>query len=69
LITLIEIVSPLNKRPGVDRRAYLRKQRDVLESDANLVEVDLLRAGERLLPNTALDVYIAAWSRRQPIWC
>jgi hypothetical protein len=58
LITLIEIVSPSNKRPGVDRRAYLRKQREVLESDASLVEIDLLRSGERLLPNTELEAYL-----------
>jgi hypothetical protein len=58
LITLIEIVSPSNKRAGVDRRAYLRKQREVLESDASLVEIDLLRAGERLLPNAELEAYL-----------
>jgi hypothetical protein len=58
LITLIEIVSPSNKRAGVDRRAYLRKQREVLESDASLVEMDLLRAGERLLPNAELEAYL-----------
>src|SRR5262249_49967248 len=28
-----------------------RKQREVLESDASLIEIDLLRSGERLLPN------------------
>ena len=58
LITLIEIVSPSNKRAGVDRRAYLRKQREVLESDASLVEIDLLRAGERLLPHAELEAYL-----------
>ncbi len=58
LITLIEIVSPSNKRPGPDRDAYLRKQRDVLESDANLVEIDLLREGERLLPFAELEVAV-----------
>ena len=50
LITLIEIVSPSNKRPGPDRQAYERKQRKVLESDASLVEIDLLRDGRRILP-------------------
>jgi len=50
LITLIEIVSPSNKRPGPDRRAYETKQREVLDSDVNLVEIDLLRGGQRLLP-------------------
>src|SRR5262245_14681430 len=60
LITLMEIVSPANKPPGADRRAYLRKQRDVLESDASLVEIDLLRAGERLLPNATLAAYLTS---------
>jgi len=45
LVTLIEIVSPSNKRSGVDRQAYEAKQQEVLHSDASLVEVDLLRTG------------------------
>jgi hypothetical protein len=49
LVTLIEIASPSNKRPGQDRKAYLRKQREVLDSDANLIELDLLRSGQRLV--------------------
>jgi Protein of unknown function (DUF4058) len=58
LITLIEIVSPSNKRPGPDREAYERKQREVLESDASLVEIDLLRAGRRILPDAGLEALI-----------
>jgi len=50
LVTLIEIVSPSSKHPGPDRRAYETKQRDVLDSDVNLIELDLLRYGRRLLP-------------------
>ena len=55
LITLIEIVSPSNKHPGADRRTYLQKQREVLDSDANLIELDLLRDGDRLLANVILQ--------------
>jgi hypothetical protein len=58
LITLIEIVSPSNKRPGPDRQAYERKQRDVLDSDANLIELDLLRDGRRILPDLNLEALI-----------
>lgn len=58
LITVIEIVSPSNKHPGPDRRAYEAKQREVLESDANLIEIDLLRAGRRLLPYPELEAGI-----------
>ena len=50
LVTLIEIVSPSNKRPGPDRRAYETKQQEVLDSDVSLIELDLLRDGRRLLP-------------------
>ncbi|MEX2139554.1 MAG: DUF4058 family protein [Pirellulales bacterium] len=59
LVTLIEIVSPSNKRPGADRRAYQQKQREVLDSDASLVEIDLLRNGERPLPNMNLEEFVA----------
>jgi hypothetical protein len=58
LITLIEILSPSNKRPGPDREAYQRKQREVLDSDANLIEFDLLRTGERILPDPNLDAIL-----------
>ncbi len=54
LITLIEIVSPSNKSAGPDHRAYEEKQREVLRSDANLIELDLLRTGDRLLPYAEL---------------
>lgn len=59
LVTLIEIVSPANKCPGPDRRAYEAKQQDVLASDANLIELDLLRGGQRLLPYPDLAAAVA----------
>jgi hypothetical protein len=47
-VTAIEILSPVNKRPGHDAyRDYHRNRRALLRSDANLLEIDLLRAGER----------------------
>ena len=45
LVTLLEIASPSNKRPGPDRESYLRKRREVMGSDVNLIELDLLRSG------------------------
>jgi hypothetical protein len=54
LITLIEIVSPSNKRSGPDRAAYETKQREVLTSDASLIELDLLRGGRRVLTDLGL---------------
>ncbi len=58
LITLIEILSPSNKRSGPDRDSYSAEQREVLDSDANLVEIDLLRAGRRVLPSPELAAAI-----------
>src|SRR5205085_10931213 len=48
LITVVELLSPANKRPGPDRDDYLTKRIDYLTAGVNLVEIDLLRAGERL---------------------
>lgn len=48
LVTAIAILSPANKRPGLDGAdAYERKRRELLRSDAHLLEIDLLRAGRR----------------------
>jgi hypothetical protein len=58
LITLIEIASPSNKQAGADREAYLKKQREVLDSDANLIEVDFLRAGQRLFAGPELEQFV-----------
>jgi hypothetical protein len=46
VVTVIELLSPVNKRPGEGRAQYRLKQHEVLHSPANLVEIDLLRAGE-----------------------
>jgi hypothetical protein len=45
VITVIELLSPTNKRPGANRRRYLEKRGDLLSSPAHLVEIDLLRGG------------------------
>jgi hypothetical protein len=58
LVTLIEIVSPSNKHPGPDRRAYQAKQYEILSSEANLIELDLLRSGQRLLPYPELAAVV-----------
>lgn len=44
VVTLIEVLSPANKS-GEDRVKYLRKQDDIRNSQANLVEIDLLGEG------------------------
>lgn len=45
LVTVIEVLSPSNKfAPG--REEYRRKQEEILCSQVNLVEIDLLRCGQ-----------------------
>jgi uncharacterized protein DUF4058 len=43
LVTVIELLSPSNKRSGEDREFYLAKRREMLRSPAHLIEIDLLR--------------------------
>jgi len=48
LVTAIEVLSPVNKRPGHEAHGeYLRKRRDLLRSEAHFIEIDLLRGGDR----------------------
>ena len=46
VVTVLEILSPANKVPGKGRDLYERKRGQVLDSLTNLVEIDLLRAGQ-----------------------
>jgi hypothetical protein len=49
VVTVIEVLSPSNKRLGSDgRREYLAKRQEVLQSNSHLVELDLLLNGQRL---------------------
>lgn len=49
VVTVIEVLSPSNKRKGAEgREAYLDKREELLQSRTNLVEIDLLRGGLRL---------------------
>ncbi|MFB2938712.1 DUF4058 family protein [Aerosakkonemataceae cyanobacterium BLCC-F154] len=46
VVTVLEILSPKNKRSKEGREAYQRKRDRVLASLTNLVEIDLLRSGK-----------------------
>lgn len=49
VVTVIEILSPANKRPGAGQELYLKKQRELIEGQVRLVEIDLLRSGQSVL--------------------
>lgn len=47
LVTTVEVLSLTNKMPGEKGRdLYQRKQQEILDSQTNLVEIDLLRGGQ-----------------------
>jgi hypothetical protein len=49
LVTCVEVLSPSNKRKrSKGRKLYLRKRQSLLLGTANLVEIDLLRGGQRM---------------------
>jgi hypothetical protein len=49
LVTCLELLSPSNKRRGTEGwNVYLRKRNALLLGSANLVELDLLRGGQRM---------------------
>lgn len=68
LVTAIEILSMTNKR-GEGREEYLVKRRHLLRSKAHLIEIDLLRQGERVpmadrLPEAPYFVILSRADRR-----
>ncbi|MUH00186.1 DUF4058 family protein [Scytonema sp. UIC 10036] len=46
VVTVIEVLSPTNKRPGKGRNIYEQKRQEVLGRQTHLIEIDLLRGGE-----------------------
>jgi len=65
IVTVIELLSPSNKRAGKNRTRSLAKRERILRSTAHLVEIDLLRGGPRM-PVAGLPAcdYLIAVSRR-----
>ena len=49
VVTVIELVSPSNKRRGPGRDSYLAKQREIRGSECHLIEIDLLRRGRHVM--------------------
>jgi hypothetical protein len=61
LITAIEVLSPTNKTPGAHGRTqYVQKQEELLKSRVNLLEIDLLRAGQHTTAVTYNDAVAKA---------
>jgi hypothetical protein len=68
LVTAIEFLSPANKQ-GPGRKKNLRKRRRLLHSSCHLLEIDLLRQGQRVpmarpLPSLPYFVFVSRAQRR-----
>src|SRR5712691_5356278 len=66
--TAIEVLSPTNKR-GDGRQEYLAKRRRILLSTAHLLEIDLLRQGQRVpmqkpLPSAPYFIFLSRAEKR-----
>jgi hypothetical protein len=48
VVTALELLSDSNKQPGDGRDQYRKKQREYVQGGVNLVEIDLLRSGQRV---------------------
>ena len=73
LITAIEILSRVNKQRGHEAyRTYRDKRRSILRQDVHLIEIDLLRVGERVpiidpVPDAPYYVYLSRENKRPDI--
>lgn len=61
LVTVIEVLSPKNKSDE-GQAAYRRRQRNYISAGVNLVEIDLLRKGERVLSVPLSEIPDSAWT-------
>jgi hypothetical protein len=70
LVTVVEVLSPWNKRPGSQGwTEYQNKRQRVLSSPVHLIELDLLRGGQRMpaagpLPGADYYVTVSRGDRR-----
>ena len=68
LVTIIEILSPVNKR-GQGAQEYLDRRIELMQTATHLLEIDLLSAGYRIpleskLPPAPYYVYLSRYDRR-----
>jgi hypothetical protein len=71
LVTAIEVLSPTNKR-GDGLEEYRKKRQELLGGTAHLLEIDLLRIGERFpvastLPSVPYFVFLSRANRRPKV--
>jgi hypothetical protein len=55
VVTVVELLSPWNKVPADGRSEYLVKRNNIFNAHTHLVEIDLLRGGQRLPTREPLE--------------
>jgi hypothetical protein len=78
VVTSIEVLSPSNKHLGDGQCLFLQKREDLKRAGVNIVEIDLLRGGDRVLmvpqeqipPSHRTDYQVCVWRASQPgaVW-
>ena len=76
VVTSIEVLSPINKT-GEGRKQYRQKQEEMLRGGVNLVEIDLLHAGEHTVVAPRLNMerhepfhaLVSVWRAANPYNC
>jgi len=76
VVTSIEVLSPINKT-GEGRKQYRQKQEEMLRGGVNLVEIDLLHAGDHTVvaPRPNLERHepfhalVCVWRASNPLNC
>ena len=58
ILTVIEVVTDAHKQTGPLQEVYAASQRCVLDSSANLIEIDLRIAGDRPIPTFFLEEFL-----------
>jgi hypothetical protein len=71
VVTVVELLSPSNKLDKENRAVYLAKRRRLFRSQAHFIEIDLLRAGERMpmvdLPQSDYCILISRADERPEV--
>ena len=71
-VTVVEVSSPANKSPGRERQRHVRQREAIFADGVNLVEIDLLRPGNRCrwrlrsLPGTTAFSFSRPGEARMP---
>ena len=77
VVTVIEVLSPINKRLGDGRNRYREKQQEVLRGSTNMMEIDLLHEGSHtvVVPRPNVERHepfhslVCVWRAANPLYC